>query len=449
MRLEAQAIVLAAGPGMRMTVLTNHNPKCLLPLGTLPMVCYPLHLLQEAGFSEATVVVSTGAEQRMRKVVEQYGLKLNLDITTVNTADDPGTADSLRHISAKIKHSVDDVVIITSDLVTDVKLQSILNQHRARGAALTMLTANQQLDFLKATPPGPKTKPSISSDVICTETETGRLMFAVAGGDYDEVVNLSGRVLKNAKSLDVSTSLTDSHLYVMKRWLVDYILSKESPCGEMGSLKDEIIPHVISRQFTKPPAKERSTRMLDIHDVIEREEYDDLITKYNISVALSRHQSTQPLDARVCHVYYHPGLCIRVNNLNCYWEVNRKMNTLFSEICPNTTWSTRHPSADIQEKAQISQDSLIGSGSVICEKSNISSSVVGNHCRINSFVRLTNCVLSDYVTIAQGCVLENSLITTNIERKCTIKNCVVTDPERVEENKTYTNEILEASQDFA
>ena len=55
--------------------------------------------------SEATVIVGNGAEQRMRKLVEQYDLKINLDITTVNTADDPGTADSLRHISAKIKVS--------------------------------------------------------------------------------------------------------------------------------------------------------------------------------------------------------------------------------------------------------------------------------------------------------------------------------------------------------
>ncbi|XP_066943166.1 translation initiation factor eIF2B subunit gamma [Macrobrachium rosenbergii] len=449
MRLEAQAIVLAAGPGMRMTTLTNHNPKCLLALGTLPMVCYPLHLLQEAGFLEATVVVSSGAEQRMRKLVEQYDLKLNLDITTVNTADDPGTADSLRHISAKIKHNVDDVVIITSDLVSDVKLQSILNQHRARGAALTMLTANQHVDFLKATPPGPKSKPALSSDVICTESETGRLMFAVAGGDYDEVLSLSGRVLSNAKSLDVSTSLTDSHLYIMKRWVIEYILSKESPCGEMGSLKDEIIPHLISSQFSSPPTKERNTRKLDIHDVIENEEYDDLVTKYNSSVVLSRHHSSKPVDSRVCYIYHHPGLCVRANNLNCYWELNRKMHSLFSEVCPNSTWSTRHPSADVHEKAQVSPDTLIGAGSVICEKTNVSSTVVGNHCRINSFVRLTNCVLSDYVTIAQGCVLENSLITTNIERKCTIKNSIVTDPERVEENMSYTNEILEASQDFA
>lgn len=65
------------------------------------------------------------------------------------------------------------------------------------------------------------------SDVICTESGTGRLMFAVAGGDYDEVVTLSSRVMKKAKSLDLSTSLTDAHLYVMKRWLLDYALTKE------------------------------------------------------------------------------------------------------------------------------------------------------------------------------------------------------------------------------
>lgn len=48
-------------------------------------------------------MVSAGAEQSISKVVEQYSLKLNLDIATVNTSDDPGTADSLRHIAGKIK----------------------------------------------------------------------------------------------------------------------------------------------------------------------------------------------------------------------------------------------------------------------------------------------------------------------------------------------------------
>ena len=55
MRQEAQAIVLAAGPGMRMTTLTCKTSKCLLPIGTLPMIYYPLFKLQQAGFTGKSV----------------------------------------------------------------------------------------------------------------------------------------------------------------------------------------------------------------------------------------------------------------------------------------------------------------------------------------------------------------------------------------------------------
>lgn len=51
--LELQAIVLAAGNGSRMTELSGERPKCLLPVGPLPLVWYPLHMLQEHGFQGA------------------------------------------------------------------------------------------------------------------------------------------------------------------------------------------------------------------------------------------------------------------------------------------------------------------------------------------------------------------------------------------------------------
>lgn len=53
--------------------------------------------------TEVSVVVSEGQEQRVSKVVEQYSLKVDLDVAVVSTAHDPGTADSLRQIASKIK----------------------------------------------------------------------------------------------------------------------------------------------------------------------------------------------------------------------------------------------------------------------------------------------------------------------------------------------------------
>lgn len=61
----------------------------------LKLLCY--------GVAEVSVVVSEGQEQPVSKVVEQYSLKVDLDVAVVSTAHDPGTADSLRQIASKIK----------------------------------------------------------------------------------------------------------------------------------------------------------------------------------------------------------------------------------------------------------------------------------------------------------------------------------------------------------
>lgn len=42
---EFQAVVFAGGLGNRMTDLTNHVPKALLPIANIPMFWYPLNML--------------------------------------------------------------------------------------------------------------------------------------------------------------------------------------------------------------------------------------------------------------------------------------------------------------------------------------------------------------------------------------------------------------------
>ena len=48
--LELQPIILAAGRGSRMSDITAKIPKALLPVGNLPMIFYPIHMLDKYGF---------------------------------------------------------------------------------------------------------------------------------------------------------------------------------------------------------------------------------------------------------------------------------------------------------------------------------------------------------------------------------------------------------------
>ena len=62
--MEFQAVVMAAGTGSRMFPLTEELPKALLPVGNLPMIWYPINLLDKAGFEGrcyGTIVVDTSS----------------------------------------------------------------------------------------------------------------------------------------------------------------------------------------------------------------------------------------------------------------------------------------------------------------------------------------------------------------------------------------------------
>ncbi len=48
--VEFQAVIMAAGTGSRMFPLTERIPKALLPVGNLPVIWYPINLLDKAGF---------------------------------------------------------------------------------------------------------------------------------------------------------------------------------------------------------------------------------------------------------------------------------------------------------------------------------------------------------------------------------------------------------------
>lgn len=62
LKMDFYPVILAAGRGSRMYPLTEECPKALLPVGNMPLIWYPIQLLQNGGYKgnwSAIVVRST------------------------------------------------------------------------------------------------------------------------------------------------------------------------------------------------------------------------------------------------------------------------------------------------------------------------------------------------------------------------------------------------------
>lgn len=64
----------------------------------------------------------------------------------------------------------------------------------------------------------------------------------------------------------------------------------------------------------------------------------------------------------------------------------------------------------IDQKAQISSDTIIGDSTQVSERTTVKRSVIGRHCIIGKMVKVTGCILLDHCVIEEG--YESSLSFT-------------------------------------
>ena len=67
------AIVLAAGFGSRLMPLTKDRPKCLVPVGGIPIVFRTLDILERLGVEEAVMVLGHKEEAVRAALGDQRG----------------------------------------------------------------------------------------------------------------------------------------------------------------------------------------------------------------------------------------------------------------------------------------------------------------------------------------------------------------------------------------
>ena len=130
-----EALLLCAGLGTRLKPLTDHWPKCLMPISGRPLIDYWLLNLKLAGFSR--VFINTHWKH---KIVAEYlsSADFGLEIVLLHEPTLLGTAGTIRSLNNFRK--IGPILIAHADNFCDVDLSSLYYFHNRHTASISMVT---------------------------------------------------------------------------------------------------------------------------------------------------------------------------------------------------------------------------------------------------------------------------------------------------------------------
>jgi len=128
------ALILTAGLGTRLQPLSSYRAKAALPVAGAPIIARTLHRLRVAGIGRVVVNLHHRADSITRIVGDGSAFDLQVryswESTILGSAGGPARAIPLLE--------ADRFLIINGDMITDVDVGALLNQHVETNALVTM-----------------------------------------------------------------------------------------------------------------------------------------------------------------------------------------------------------------------------------------------------------------------------------------------------------------------
>ena len=119
-------------------------------------------------------------------------------------------------------------------------------------------------------------------------------------------MRLGAKMMRSVGSLTVNTSLLDGHLYLMRKWVCDYIISDRN----ISTIKGELLPIIVKKQFSKPST--------DTEDMQETRTVIQDFVEPGPKPGVTK-------DKRLysCYAYMTESPCYRLNTMPAYWHCNK------------------------------------------------------------------------------------------------------------------------------
>jgi mannose-1-phosphate guanylyltransferase len=129
-----KAFVLAAGLGTRLSPLTDHTPKPLIPILNIPSLFYSVYLLKQAGIREIICNIHHHGD-----TVRQFIESSNLTGLNITFSEEPiilGTGGGLKKCEKLLDDG--DFILVNSDIISDIDFSALIKQHQVMGRAGTL-----------------------------------------------------------------------------------------------------------------------------------------------------------------------------------------------------------------------------------------------------------------------------------------------------------------------
>ncbi len=135
------AMIFAAGLGTRLKPFTNKHPKALAIVNGKPLLQRNIEYLQQYGIRNVIVNVHHFANQIIDTIQQNNGWGSNVFISD-ETDEVLETGGGLKRASGFFK-SVDHFVVMNADILTDLNLTAMLQQHIQQQPLATLAISNR------------------------------------------------------------------------------------------------------------------------------------------------------------------------------------------------------------------------------------------------------------------------------------------------------------------
>ncbi|KAJ2161355.1 Translation initiation factor eIF-2B subunit gamma [Coemansia sp. RSA 552] len=388
---EFKAVVLALPePGMDQLTERENTSHALLPIANRPMLWYALQWLEQGGILEIDIVTSRESETDIASYIEVY--KGISNISVVGLDDARGTADALRQLPGPARSNV---VVVPCDVIVDVPAAHFLDLIRVRQPAAAALFC----ETMKSEGGGGSTKAKHQSRCVGIDQPSSRLVLLQELEKKSEDIALPMALVRRFPSMALSEKMQDTHVYVLQKWVVDYLAAHP----EISSLQDDLLPLLVRAQtqpsllakrglakFMAPPGAQRTA-----------EYYAE--NRFGVAAAEGRGAADETDPLQVFAYVRRGGIAGRASQIPVYCDLN-------SVVTRISTGARTDSSAVLAQQTQVGADSMVGASSRLGERCSVKRSVVGAHCNIGRDVKVVNSVIMDHVTIGDGVKLESCVV---------------------------------------